>query len=111
MALDAELWAILYGLKLAKFRGYQHVLIETDCMVVVNMLTASTESASQPTLVRQILASTRKLNCVCFVFTKREANTVADRLVKMCAYSDKGIRINDVLNLLFLACFYNIFVN
>lgn len=49
-------------------------------MVAVNMLTASMEGAAQPTLVRQILASAKDLSHVCSVFTKHEANTVADHL-------------------------------
>ncbi|MBA0736256.1 hypothetical protein Gogos_009822, partial [Gossypium gossypioides] len=37
-AVDAELWAILHGLEMAQSRGYDKVILETDCMTAVEKI-------------------------------------------------------------------------
>ncbi|KAK5770537.1 hypothetical protein PVK06_046693 [Gossypium arboreum] len=37
-SMNAELWAIFYGLEMAQSRRYDKVILETDCMTAVEMI-------------------------------------------------------------------------
>lgn len=60
-ALDAELWAILHGLQLALIRGYPKVVIESDCVVAINMIKAQQVGETMTTLIHQIVLASLDL--------------------------------------------------
>ncbi|MBA0608528.1 hypothetical protein Godav_020740 [Gossypium davidsonii] len=49
-----ELWAILHGLKIVQKSGYTKVIIESDCMIDVDMIKECFKSIPSMTLVRKI---------------------------------------------------------
>ncbi|MBA0636131.1 hypothetical protein Godav_022307 [Gossypium davidsonii] len=58
-AVNSELWAILHRLEIAETRGYTKVIVEFDCMGVVDMIKECSESTPSMTIVRKIKEVTR----------------------------------------------------
>ncbi|KAH1055333.1 hypothetical protein J1N35_033398 [Gossypium stocksii] len=52
--LDAELWGILNGLKLIRQRGYDHVIISSDCLEVIKAINGRSSTSPNSTLIRCI---------------------------------------------------------
>ncbi|KAK5772878.1 hypothetical protein PVK06_049178 [Gossypium arboreum] len=51
---DAELWGILGGLKLVQRRGYDQILIYSDCLKVVKAIIGRSTTNSNSALIRRI---------------------------------------------------------
>lgn len=51
--LNSELWAILHGIEI-NIRGYAKVVVESDCLVAVNMIKECLDGIPLNTIVRKI---------------------------------------------------------
>lgn len=83
---------------LALICGYPKVVIESDCTVVINMTKAQQPEEMMSTLIRQIILASSAVEQVSFVFTKREANMMADGLAKSCDCFTKDLHIIEIPN-------------
>ncbi|KAK8478531.1 hypothetical protein V6N12_046303 [Hibiscus sabdariffa] len=54
-SLQSELWAIFYGLQIARDNGFDHLLIQTDCLEAVTQLNAPSAGSDVNALVRAIV--------------------------------------------------------
>lgn len=84
--------------KLAMLRDYFKVMIESDCMVAINLINAQMGGVTIITLVQQIVEASRLFERVWFLFTKGEANMVADWMARSCTHFDIGINVIDIPN-------------
>lgn len=77
--LDAELWAILYGIRLACARGFRQIMVESDSLLAINMLNNDC-SQRHPCygLVSQIQAFWSSNPDLQWVHVLHEANQDAD---------------------------------
>lgn len=50
LSLNSELWVILHGFEVALMKGYDKVIIKTDCLTAMEMLTKDTSSTPTMTL-------------------------------------------------------------
>lgn len=83
IVLQAELWAIWHGIRLACERGFRQVTVETDSLVVHKLLTSGWSSLHPSfALVQHILVVSYQGVSVCWSHTLREANQVADAIEK-----------------------------
>ncbi|GLT46181.1 hypothetical protein SLA2020_199550 [Shorea laevis] len=80
---DAELWGIKIGLELAAKLEIKLLEVETDSTFVVNALTdCSMKCLNHKTLIASCRSLTQQFKQVLIKHTYREANCVADTLVK-----------------------------
>lgn len=84
-AMESELWAIWYGLRLAWDRGYRELLVEMDSKEVLSLLTVEEVTVSRQAnicfLCKEIL---KKDWSVSLIHVYREANCVANELAAIC---------------------------
>lgn len=97
-SLQAELWAIFYGVQLAKDRGFDRLKVESDSMIAINFLNKDcvTSHVCYP-LVRAILNICQDGMLVSWSHTLREANQVVDALSKYGLSMNVQFRIFDVI--------------
>lgn len=98
-ALNSELWAILLGLQVAKDRGIDIVILESDCKVGVDLINESLDGAPSTTIIRQIKEATKGFVKVKFQFIIREDNRLANCLAKTCTADATNLHIIDVPSL------------
>ncbi|XP_039062433.1 uncharacterized protein LOC120206949 [Hibiscus syriacus] len=81
--LQVELWSILIGLRMALTRGIRKLVIQSDSNYAIKSITDTDEATNPLSLVRAI----HKMNSdnwdLIFRWIPREANAVADAMVKM----------------------------
>ncbi|MBA0553347.1 hypothetical protein Golob_012535, partial [Gossypium lobatum] len=53
-AVNAKLWAIFHDLKMAQSRGYDKVILETDCMTTMEKIKEGLRSTPTMTMIRKI---------------------------------------------------------
>lgn len=58
-SLNSELWTTLLGLQVAKCRGFDKVILESDCKVAVDLINECLDGALSTTIIRQIKEVTR----------------------------------------------------
>ena len=92
-SLNAELWGVRQGLKVARELGLSNVILQTDAAVVVTLLTTGMDYAGHPLGVlledcKRLIVSFSNLT-VKHVF--REANKCADKLANLAHGVDQGI--------------------
>ncbi|XP_074304304.1 uncharacterized protein LOC141639022 [Silene latifolia] len=74
----AEALAVYEGLQEARRRGIQHIVVESDCLMVVEALRKRTKGRSDFSLiVDDVLALCSFFTSVCWSFTSRLNNSVA----------------------------------
>ncbi|KAF7840958.1 reverse transcriptase [Senna tora] len=98
-SLMAELWAIFEGLKLAKRLFCHNIMIETDSLTAVNLIT-SCENRNHnqfSTLVSICKATLSDFSDVKVVHVHREGNTCADILAKLAVSSRSPLMYFDKL--------------
>ncbi|KAE8686417.1 hypothetical protein F3Y22_tig00111064pilonHSYRG00028 [Hibiscus syriacus] len=81
-ALQAELWAIYDGPKLAWHQGFEFVQVQSDCLRATSIINAADASDSPMALVRSISALMKRAWVVDLVWIRREANHAADLTAK-----------------------------
>ncbi|RYR22588.1 hypothetical protein Ahy_B03g067891 [Arachis hypogaea] len=93
---QAELWGIVKGLHIAVANEFSHVLIESDSAMAINFIRegCSNSHPCKPLLDDISLLSSR-IHKVEWKQTLREANTVADTLVKKGQYLPLGLHLFD----------------
>ncbi|XVF86532.1 hypothetical protein PTKIN_Ptkin18bG0048700 [Pterospermum kingtungense] len=85
-SLQAEL-AIQYGLCLATEFAYQHILVESDCLLAVNEIHKQGESFSEwYGLVKDIVEATLPFFSCAITHVHREVNRLADSVAKSLAW-------------------------
>ncbi|MBA0629834.1 hypothetical protein Godav_024331, partial [Gossypium davidsonii] len=94
--VNSELWAILHGLEITLNRGYNKVIIETDCMMAVEMIKECLGSTHSMTIVKKIKMMPRQFASVKFQFVNREGNMVVDWLARTCPLSEMNLVTTDV---------------
>ncbi|KAL4274050.1 hypothetical protein GQ457_13G018960 [Hibiscus cannabinus] len=80
--LEAELWRILEGLRLAWLHRFERVQCQTDSSEAYDLITSLDASSSSIYLVRAIADYSSKSWMLDYVLIKRETNFVADLLAK-----------------------------
>ncbi|KAK5813328.1 hypothetical protein PVK06_028777 [Gossypium arboreum] len=63
---------------MAQSRGYDKVILEIDCMTIVEMIKEGLKSATTMTIIRKIKMMQRPFADAKFQFVRREGNMVAD---------------------------------
>ena len=92
----AELSAISQGSQLAKSRGYPKTLIETDSQLVINLITRSCPTTHPcHELVSDMKNLAAQVTSIHLSHTLREANQVADALVKLGLFQLGLLKIYD----------------
>ncbi|KAL4272876.1 hypothetical protein GQ457_13G021790 [Hibiscus cannabinus] len=81
--LFAELWAVHDSLVQAWYLDFRRVIIETDCLEVIRILTRSSRALVGNNLVESILLWTRKEWQLVFRHVPRHENSLADRLAAL----------------------------
>lgn len=94
--LNAELWAMLHGLQVARVRRDRKLVVESDCLVAIKLIHNYLSGMQSSTLVQHIKEPMKDFEEVCFQFIRREGNSVADLLVRSCDAFDVDSRIIDV---------------
>lgn len=94
-AVEAELWAVIQGLKLAWDKGFRKVRLEVDSLVVVKDWLMSTNSCNNNTsnlvfVCQQLLAQEWE---VVINHVYRECNQAADFLANEALNHERGIEI------------------
>lgn len=95
---QAELWAVIYGLRLAKDRGFSNIHVESDSLIAVNLINGGCLASHQ---CRPLVNEIKKLipevdrAQVTHVFWK--ANQVADCLATYALSLDMDCKIFDVI--------------
>ncbi|KAL4296187.1 hypothetical protein GQ457_12G022690 [Hibiscus cannabinus] len=79
--LQAELWRVLEGLKLAWSNGHERLLVQIDSSDVHHLLSLPSPESALP-LVRSIVELLNRAWFVDFSLIPREANAAADRMAK-----------------------------
>lgn len=88
-----EAKALLFGLQKALERGYQRIVMESDCQGLVQMLkTRKVPKSCLEFFVSQILVLARSFISCCWSFIRREGNRVAHSLAKFHLVED-GLRV------------------
>ncbi|KAG8486813.1 hypothetical protein CXB51_020358 [Gossypium anomalum] len=90
-AVNVELWAILHGLEMAQSRGYDKVILETDCMTTVEIIKEGLRSTTTMTIIRKIKMMQRQFADVKFQFVRKEWNMVADWLARNCSSNAESL--------------------
>lgn len=93
MSLNSELWAILHGMEIARQREYENVVVESDCLVAIEMIKDSSDGALSNTIVQKIKEVARQFSMVEFHFVRREGNLVANYLARTYDTADVDIHI------------------
>lgn len=97
-SLHAELWAIYYGVKLAKECGFSKLNVESDSILAINFMNKGCmASPTCHSLVRAILNLCNDGMLVSWNHTLREANQVMDALSKYGLSMDAQYRVFDVI--------------
>ena len=79
--LQAELLAILYGLKLASENGFQSILVETDSRIAMSEITKNSSSfCSWGSIISDILMYSADCAKCTFNYVKRGSNSFAHNL-------------------------------
>ncbi|KAA3473259.1 Non-LTR retroelement reverse transcriptase-like [Gossypium australe] len=93
--LITELWAIADGLDIAWKRGGKQLLVESDCLIAVNMRNGQTEETegSLARIVRELLARDWHVKVM---FTPRTANMATESIATLGRNVPLGLRIYDV---------------
>lgn len=94
---QAELWAILHGLKLTTARGFKRIHVETDSTTMVNFINKGcTSSHLCRPLVNEINRLIAEVDKITVTHVHREANQVADLLANHGLSLNMSSKIFDV---------------
>ena len=81
--LEAELWGILTGLKIAQEKGFTKLVIESDCLTAVEAINGTFKVfGNSSNLIRAITCRMRDALEVQCVFKGRDSNSCADWLAR-----------------------------
>ncbi|CAL0327373.1 unnamed protein product [Lupinus luteus] len=96
--MQAELWGILYGLKLVQQRGFRKTSTETDSSSSVQLISSGCpQTHPYFSLVADIQSLILAMDQVLCTHIFREANSVADELAKFGLSLDNSSRSFDVV--------------
>ncbi|KAK9030203.1 hypothetical protein V6N11_031633 [Hibiscus sabdariffa] len=93
--LNAELWSILVGLKLAFSMGFSRVQVQSDSSVAIRLILDPMAANSFSSLVRRISYLQNLPWSLRFLWVPREMNMVADGLSKIPSLNDFHLQIFD----------------
>ncbi|KAK5795671.1 hypothetical protein PVK06_036943 [Gossypium arboreum] len=94
--VNSELWAILHDLEITLNRGYNKVIMETDCMMAMEMIKEGLGSTHSTTIVRKIKMMPRQFASVKFQFVNREGNMIVHWLARTFPSSEVDLVRIDV---------------
>ncbi|CAL8115581.1 unnamed protein product [Prunus armeniaca] len=91
--LDAELWGLFFGLKLAVAKGVARLSIEMDSMTAVQLIKQHVPSCHHPCagVIASCVALMRKFESVELTHVYRERNAAADCLANWSLNMDMGV--------------------
>ncbi|CAL9017342.1 unnamed protein product [Prunus brigantina] len=105
--LDAELWGLFFGLKLAVAKGVARLSIEMDSMTAIQLVKQHVPSCLHPCVgvIASCVALMRKFEFVELTHVYRERNVAADCLANwslnmdlgVCYFEDAPIWISSIL--------------
>lgn len=79
--MDGEALAILHGLSVARERGWSKIMVESDCLKIVQHLNSGSSSlASFGAIIDSCLAYFPYFQSLSFHFIQRLGNTLAHRI-------------------------------
>jgi ribonuclease HI len=82
-SLEAEFQAVIRALRWAVKKGYQHVVVFTDCMALVRMVRAGARPGGKyARFIRRVAALVKLIGSVWFQWVPRERNLQADMLCR-----------------------------
>ena len=90
--LVAESLAVREGVIFAKLRGYQHVMVETDCLEIVNLWNFRSNSRS---VVAPILIEIGELATSFSSFVIQHVNRAANHPAHLCARRACSLQVTD----------------
>ncbi|MBA0678772.1 hypothetical protein Goari_020094 [Gossypium aridum] len=96
--VNLELWAILHRHEIARTINCTKVIMESDCLIAIELIKESNANLSSYTLIRKKNEVTRHIQMVKFQYIPREGNMMADWLAKSCTCEDVEHRIIDFPN-------------
>ncbi|KAH1122786.1 hypothetical protein J1N35_005946 [Gossypium stocksii] len=96
LVFDAELWGILDGLKLVQRRGFNQVVILSDCLEVVKAILGSSSANSNSALIRRIHNILSQQNQWILRYIPREQNQIANWLAKHALIGKATMQVFDV---------------
>lgn len=95
--VQAELWAIYFGLKVSWDRGFKSLHVESDSQVAINLLKKGCNPCHRSaSLVRNIMSFTHFGGSYSWSHVLREANQAADALAKDGLSLEGQSRIFDI---------------
>ncbi|KAK0573533.1 hypothetical protein LWI29_009571 [Acer saccharum] len=90
-ALEAEMWGILEGIRIAWKAGYKKLIVETDSTVAVHLIKANSAQNHQLFSIAHACRKYMEKDCSCLIrHGYRESNRVADSLAKLGHSMDVG---------------------
>ncbi|XVF40762.1 hypothetical protein PTKIN_Ptkin01aG0141200 [Pterospermum kingtungense] len=93
-AVEAELWAVYQGLRLAWIEGFRKVILESDSAMVVRWMNeGDVSNLTLRNLLQLCMSFLRKDWEVKILHVYREQNRVADLLAKLSTSSDRGMEV------------------
>ena len=93
--LQAELWGLRQALSLVKDNGWSSVIIESDCLEAINLISGEEDVENHPcrALIRDCRMMSREV-AVKLQHVLREANRCADKMAKLGSkQNEKLVRI------------------
>lgn len=89
--MNSELWSILHGMEIAQENGYRKIIIETDCMMALEIIEESMGNMPSITIVRRIKTWIQLFEDVKFHFVHKEGNMVANWLARSCSSNEVNL--------------------
>ncbi|RYR79610.1 hypothetical protein Ahy_A01g004421 [Arachis hypogaea] len=98
--MHAKLWAVIHGLNIATTNGYHNLVVESDSAAAINFIKRDC-SPSHPCapLVQDICILAARVQRITWIHSFREANPMADLLVKKGQGLPVGLHLFDQASL------------
>ncbi|KAK8520480.1 hypothetical protein V6N12_004417 [Hibiscus sabdariffa] len=90
-SFQSKLWAIFYGLQIARDNGFVHLLIQTDCLEAVTRLNAPSAGSDVNALVRAIVRLRSAGETTIVRWIPRVENKLAVAMAKLDAIYDLNL--------------------
>lgn len=82
--VDGEALAILHALQVAVAHGWRKVIVESDCLQIINCLSSNSRSlASYGAILDACLDLNPCFDCITFCFIRRLGNSLAHRIATL----------------------------
>lgn len=93
--LNSKLLAILHGLEITRQCNYEKVIVESDCLVALDIVKDNSDRSSSNTIIQIIKQLAIHFSKVEFKFVRRNGNSVADYHARTCGNANFDLNIID----------------